>query len=71
MAAQASGDLYADLARLDEEATRAGFAMGCAHQSAEELHRDLIKRYFVLHPRRRPFGLALGVTLLVGFLVLI
>ncbi len=71
MAAQASGDLYADLARLDEEAMRARLAMGCAHQSAEELHRDLIERYFALHPRRRPVGIAVGATLLVAFLVLI
>ena len=71
MAAQASGDLYASLARLDEEAARAGFAMACTHQSADELHSDLIKRYFAQHPRRRPLGLALGATLLVGFLVLI
>jgi len=71
MAAQASGDLYANLARLDEDAARAGFAMACAHQSADELHRDLIQRYFALHPRRRPVGLAIGATLLVGFLVLI
>jgi hypothetical protein len=71
MAAQASGDLYSNLARLDEEATRAGFAMGCTHQSAEELHRDMIQQYFALHPRRRPFGLALGVAMLACFLVLI
>jgi hypothetical protein len=71
MAAQASGDLYANLARLDEDAARAGRAMACAHQSADELHRDLIQRYFALRPRPRPFGLAIGATLLVGFLVLI
>ena len=71
MAAQASGDHYSNLARLDEDAARAGFAMACTHQSSDELHSDLIKRYFALHPRRSPFGLALGATLLVGFLVLI
>jgi hypothetical protein len=71
MATQASGDFYTSLARLDEDATRAGLAMGCAHQSADELHSDLIQRYFALHPRRRPFGLVIGVALLGCFLVLI
>ena len=71
MAAEASGNLYADLARLNEEAARAGCAMACAHQSADELHRDMIRRYFALRTRRRPFGLAVGMTLLVAFLILI
>jgi hypothetical protein len=41
------------------------------HQSAEELHRDLVQRYFALHPRRRPLGLALGGLVLLAFLILI
>jgi hypothetical protein len=45
--------------------------MACAHQSADELHKDMIQRYFALHPRRRPFGLAVGVTMLAVFLILI
>jgi hypothetical protein len=71
MAMLANGNHYADLARLDEDAARAGCAMACAHQSAEELHRDMIQRYFALHPRRRPFGLAIGVSMLAVFLILL
>jgi hypothetical protein len=71
MAAEANGNIYANLARLDEEAAHAGCAMACAHQSADELHKDMIQRYFALHPRRRPFGLAVGVTMLAVFLILI
>ena len=71
MAMQASGRFSSDLARLDEDAARAGFAMACALQSSDELHRALIERYFALHPRRRPVGLAVGAMLLVAFLVLL
>jgi hypothetical protein len=71
MAAQATGNMIADLARLDEEAQRAGCALACTHESSDELHRDMIRRYFALHPRRRPLGLALSVTLLVMILVFV
>jgi hypothetical protein len=71
MAAEANGNIYADLARLNEEAAHAGCALACAHQSADELHRDMIARYFALHPRRWPFGYALGTTLLVAILILL
>jgi hypothetical protein len=71
MATLANGNYYADLARLDEEAARAGCAMACAHQSADELHTDMVKRYFALHPRRRSFGLAVGVSMLAVFLILL
>jgi hypothetical protein len=71
MAAEASGNIYADLARLDEEAARAGYALACTHQSADELHRDMIQRYFALHPRRWPVGYAVGATALVAILILI
>lgn len=68
----ASGNPCADLARLDEAAARAGCAMACIHQSADELHRDMIQRYFALHARRRPLPLVLGAaTLLAAFLILI
>jgi hypothetical protein len=71
MAAEANGNIYADLARLNEEAAHAGCALACAHQSADELHRDMIARYFALHPRRSPFGYALGASLLFALLILI
>jgi hypothetical protein len=71
MAAGATHNLHSDLARLDEAAERAGCALVCVHQSAEELHRDLVQRYFALHPRRRPLGLALGGLVLLAFLILI
>ncbi len=72
MSAEATGNIYYDLARLDEEAASAGFAMACTHQSADELHRDMIQRYFATRPRRRrPVGLALAASMLVVFLILI
>lgn len=72
MAAEATGNLHYNLARLDEEAARAGVAMACAHQSADELHRDMIRRYFATRPRRRrPFGLAVAASMLIVFLILI
>lgn len=71
MAGEASGNIYADLARLDEDAALAGCALACTHQSAEELHRDMIQRYFALHSRRWPLGYAVGATALAAFLILI
>jgi hypothetical protein len=71
MAMQISGNYDNDLARLDEDAARAGCAMACAHQSSDELHRAMIDRYFALHPRPRPVGFAIGTTLLVALLILI
>jgi hypothetical protein len=71
MAAEATHNMHADLARLDEEAWRARSALACEHQSADELHRDMIRRYFALHPRRRPLGLAIGAATLIAFLILI
>jgi hypothetical protein len=71
MAAESNGNIYADLARLNEEAAYAGCALACTHQSADELHRDMIARYFALHPRRSPVGYALGATLLAAFLILL
>ncbi|MEX2128791.1 MAG: hypothetical protein WD871_11205 [Xanthobacteraceae bacterium] len=67
----ATHNLHSDLARLDEAAERAGSALACAHQSADELHRDLVRRYFAQHPRRRPLGLAMGGLALIAFLILI
>jgi len=69
MAAQATGNMIADLARLNEEAERAGCALACTHQSSDELHRDMIRRYFALHPRRRPLGLAACVLAFAAFLI--
>lgn len=71
MAAEARGNIYADLARLDEEAARAGCALVCTHQSADELHRAMVHRYFALRPRRRNYGLALGASMLAAFLILL
>jgi hypothetical protein len=71
MALYANGNIYSDLARLDEDAARAGCALACTHQSAEELHREMIERYFALHPRRWPFGYAVGATALAAFLILV
>lgn len=67
----AGGNINADLARLEEEAVRAGCALACQHQSADELHRDLIQRYFALHPRRSLLGYAVGASALAAFLILI
>jgi hypothetical protein len=71
MAAESTGNLYSDLARLNDEAAQARCALACRHDSAEDLHRDMIRRYFALHPRRNPFGLALGAAAFVIVLLLI
>jgi hypothetical protein len=71
MAEVANGNIYADLARLDKEAARAGCALACRHETAEDLHRDMVRRYFALHPRRRPLGFALGAAALTVVLILI
>jgi hypothetical protein len=70
MAAEATHNMHADLARLDEEAWRARRALACAHESADELHRDMIRRYFALQPRRGPLEFAVGAAALVVFLML-
>jgi hypothetical protein len=67
----AGGNINTDLARLEEAAVRAGYALACKHQSADELHRDMIQRYFALHPRKSPLGYAVGTTVLAAFLILI
>lgn len=69
MVAPATGNLIADLARLDEAAERAGCALACTHQSSDELHRDMIQRYFARHPRRRPLGLATGIVAIATLLI--
>lgn len=71
MVGEATRNLHANLARLDEDEMRARCALACRHQSAEELHRDLIRLYFALHPRRKPLGVAVGATALVAFLMLL
>jgi len=71
MAANTTQNFQADLARLDEAAWRARNAWACTHQSADELHSDMIRRYFALHPKRRPFGLAVGASALLAFLILL
>ncbi|MCC6947580.1 MAG: hypothetical protein IT539_07400 [Bradyrhizobiaceae bacterium] len=71
MAAEATHNFRADLARLDEEAWQARSALACRHESADDLHKDMIRRYFALHPRRRPLGLALGASALLAFLILL
>ena len=69
MAAHATGNLIADLAPLDEAAERAGCALVCSHQSSDELHRDMIQRYFAQRGRWRPLGLATGVAALAALLI--
>ncbi len=71
MGTRGSGSLSYDLIRLDEAAAGAGCAMACTHQTADELHRDAIQRYFAMHPRRRRFGFAVAVTALSAFFILL
>jgi hypothetical protein len=71
MAAEANGNIYSDLARLDEAAARAGCALACVHQSADEFHHELIDRYFALHPRRWPICYAFGATAIAVLLILV
>lgn len=71
MAAESTGNLYSDLARLNDEAAQAGCALACRHESADELHRDMIRRYFALHPRRNPLALAVCATAVLLFIILL
>jgi hypothetical protein len=71
MTAESTGNVYSDLARLDDAAAEAGCALACRHESADDLHRDMIRRYFALHPRRSPFGLVLGAAAFIVFVILL
>lgn len=60
-----------ELARLDHAAEEAGFALVCAYQSAEELHRALIGKYLNLRARRRALTYGLPLTVLIGIFLLV
>ena len=61
----------AELARLDHAAEEAGFALVCAYQSAEELHRALIGKYLNLRARRRALTYGLPLIVLIGIFLLV
>jgi hypothetical protein len=63
MAMQANGNISATLARLSEDAARAGCALACEHESADELHRSLVKKYLSAHPLKHPLAYAVVVGL--------
>ena len=72
MALGATRKVLEELARLDQAAERAGCALVCMHQSADEFHGALIRDYLSLHRPRHPFAYAAAVTmLLAAFLVMI
>ena len=71
MAMGATRKVLNELARLDAAAARAGCALACVHQSAEEFHRALVRDYLSLHPPRHPFAYAAAVALLAALLVII
>ena len=61
----------ADLARLETAAAGAGFALACAHQTAEEFHRALISDYLNLRSRRQTSAYLVVVAALACFLVIL
>jgi hypothetical protein len=69
MAIGATRSVGAELARLDLAAEGAGSALACVHQTAEEFHRALIRRYRALHPRRH--WPCIAMLVIAGFLLLI
>ena len=71
MAIGAGRALNSDLARLETAATGAGFALGCDHQSAEELHRALVSDYLSLRSRRQTGAYLVVMGVLACFFVLI
>lgn len=60
-----------ELARLDHAAEEAGFALACAYQSAEELHRDLIGEYLSLRARKSVLTHGLPLLVLTGIFLLV
>jgi hypothetical protein len=60
-----------ELARLEAAAAYAGFALACAHQSAEEFHRALVRRYLSLNNRWHRYASVAAVALLAALLVII
>jgi hypothetical protein len=59
-----------ELARLDAAAQGAGYALACVHQSAEEFHRALVRRYLSLHrPRHWPIPAAAAVVAAILILI--
>jgi hypothetical protein len=60
-----------ELARLDQAAAGAGCALACVHQTAEEFHGALVRKYRALHARRMPFGaIALVAALSLAFVLI-
>jgi len=59
----------ADLARLETAAVLAGCALVCAHQSAEEFHRALIREYLSVHGRRQTATFLLALGILAGVFI--
>lgn len=54
MASVESRDILAEAARLEAAARGAGAALACIHETADELHRALVREYLA---RRRARGL--------------
>jgi hypothetical protein len=71
MTTSAARKMTDQLARLNVAAEWAGCALACVHQSADELHRALVRDYLNLHPRRRPIAHAAAVVVLAALLVAI
>ncbi len=71
MAMGATRKVLDELARLNQAAERAGCALVCMHQSADEFHRALVRDYLSLHRPRHPFAYAAAVALIAALLVMI
>ena len=63
MAIQSTRDVDAALARLNVAAAGAGQAMVCSHDSADELHQSLVRKYLSAHPLKHPIAYAAVIGL--------
>jgi hypothetical protein len=63
MAIQSTRNPDAAIARLNVAAESAGFAMVCSHDSSDELHQSLVRKYLSEHPLKHPIAYAAVIGL--------
>jgi hypothetical protein len=63
MATQSTRDVGAALARLNVAAEGAGLAMVCSHESSDDLHQSLVRKYLSAHPLKHPIAYAAVIGL--------
>jgi hypothetical protein len=56
-------DIVSELARLNSAAAGAGEVLACSHESADDLHRALVRKYLSAHPLKHPLAYAAVIGL--------